>query len=78
MRTQSLWVVLAIVLARPTSSAQWARTDLPYQAPVSAFAVSDTYIFAGTMRGVFLFTNNGTSWTQTGDWRISARAVRRA
>lgn len=29
-------------------------------------AVSGTNLFAGTGGGVFLSTNNGTSWTQTG------------
>jgi hypothetical protein len=31
--------------------------------PVSALAVSGTNLFAGTSGGVFLSTNNGTSWT---------------
>ena len=61
MRTQTICLALAIVLISPFASAQWVRTDLPYQAPVSAFVVSDTNIFAGTVGGVFLSTNHGTS-----------------
>src|SRR5450755_5115670 len=43
-------------------SAQWVRTNGPYGGPVSCFAVSGTNLFAGTDRGVFLTTNNGTTW----------------
>ena len=40
-------------------------SDLPYGGHIKSFAVSGTNIFAGTVGGgVFLSTDNGTSWTQ--------------
>ena len=44
--------------------AQWVQTNGPYGGDVWCFAVSGTNLIAGTNGGVFLSTNNGTSWTQ--------------
>jgi|GEM_PF-435930 len=41
----------------------WQQTNGPYGGYVSSFAVSGTNLFAGTSGGIFLSTNNGTSWT---------------
>ncbi len=47
--------------------AQWVQTNGPYGGMINSFAVSGTNLFAGTGGGgVFLSTNNGTSWTATG------------
>ncbi|MCX6145244.1 MAG: T9SS type A sorting domain-containing protein [Ignavibacteriales bacterium] len=43
--------------------AQWLQTNGPYGGKVNCFTVSGTNLFAGTYGGVFLSTNNGTSWT---------------
>jgi len=44
--------------------AQWVQTNGPYGGYVISFAVSGTNLFAGTYGGgIFLSTNNGTSWT---------------
>jgi hypothetical protein len=44
--------------------AQWVQTNGPYGGSVMTFAVSGTNLFACTLGGgVFLSTNNGTSWT---------------
>ena len=43
---------------------QWIQTNGPYGGDVYCFAVSGTNLFAGTGDGVFLSTDNGTSWTQ--------------
>jgi len=60
-------VVLACVLLMLHISplnAQWIQTNGPYGGTVECFAASGTNLFAGTMfGGVFLSTNNGTSWT---------------
>jgi hypothetical protein len=40
----------------------WANAGLPADTTVSAFAVSGTNLFAGTIAGIFRSTNNGTSW----------------
>ena len=43
---------------------QWIQTNGPYGGDVYCFAVSGTNLFAGTGDGVFLSTDNGTSWTR--------------
>jgi photosystem II stability/assembly factor-like uncharacterized protein len=64
MRTQSIRLALAIVLLCPFAPAQWMKTNGPYGGNVLCFAVSGTNIFAGTgWNGIYLSTNNGTSWT---------------
>ena len=47
-----------------SASAQWTTSGLSGKF-VEALAVSGTNLFAGTDAGVFLSTNNGTSWTET-------------
>ncbi len=44
-----------------TLFSQWVQTSEPSH-PVNCLAVSGTNLLAGTRRGVFLSTNNGTSW----------------
>ncbi|MGA2622692.1 MAG: T9SS type A sorting domain-containing protein [Bacteroidota bacterium] len=47
-----------------TVHTQWVQTNGPYGGIVSCFAVSGANLFAGAGgSGVFLSTNNGTSWT---------------
>ena len=61
------WIQVLIALIFTTSSpifAQWVQTNGPYGGSIGCFAVSDMNLFAGTQgSGVFLSTNNGTSWT---------------
>ena len=57
--------IFFIILANQISIAQWVQTNGPGGGVVYTFAVSDTNLFAGTYgSGVFLSTNNGTSWTE--------------
>jgi hypothetical protein len=57
-------IFIFIFAASTPIFAQWMQTSGPNGFYVSCFAVLDTNIFAGTMEGgVFLSTNNGTSWT---------------
>ena len=62
------WIQVLIALIFTTSSpifAQWVQTNGPYGGSIGCFAVSDMNLFAGTQgSGVFLSTNNGTSWTE--------------
>ena len=44
------------------SNAQWIQTNGPYGGGVYSFATSGTNLFAGTNGGVYLSTDNGTSW----------------
>jgi photosystem II stability/assembly factor-like uncharacterized protein len=60
--------------------AHWVQTNGPYAygGNVTAFAISGTNVFAGTeVGGVFLSTNNGTSWARvnTGLTNTSVEAL---
>jgi photosystem II stability/assembly factor-like uncharacterized protein len=46
-----------------TTNAQWIPTNGPGMGSVVALAVSGNDIFAGSAGGIFLTTDNGTSWT---------------
>ena len=59
-----LLAVSVFVILPFAAQAQWTHTNWPYGGTVNAFAVSGTNLFAGTGgSGVFLTTNNGSSWT---------------
>src|SRR5258707_1335052 len=46
--------------------AQWVQTNGPFGGYVNSITISDKNLFAGTFGGgVFLSTNNGTTWTHT-------------
>jgi len=69
-----------VLLGAQSLQAQWIQTNGPGGGSISSFAVSGTNLFAGTDGGgVFLSTNNGTSWTavNTGltDRYVNALAV---
>jgi len=70
--------MLIIGLTSNVLQAQWVQTNGPYGGMINSLAVSGTNLFAGTGGGgVFLSTNNGTSWIATGltkGW-VSALAV---
>jgi hypothetical protein len=55
-------------------TAQWIRTSGPSGGQVNCFAVLGTSLFAGTdAGGVYLSTNDGTSWTQVNTGLTSTR-----
>ena len=58
-----LFVVFSIFTTMNPLHAQWIQTNVTYGGNVRTLAVSGTNLFAGTSGGVFLSTNNGTSWT---------------
>ena len=69
IRTLRLTLSLAAFLSwRISSQAQWVQTNRPYDGIIYCFAESPaadgsgTNLFAGTDDGVFLSTDNGTSW----------------
>jgi ligand-binding sensor domain-containing protein len=65
MRTQSLCLVLAVVLLSCFASAQWVSTNGPYDGVITSFAVVGTNLFAGTSNGnVFLSKDEGASWAE--------------
>ncbi len=66
MKTNNLYLsfLICLLIATRITNAQWVQTNGPNGGYVSCFAVSGTNLFAGTLGdGVFLSTNNGTSWT---------------
>ena len=67
-RVRSILVLFLLsVMHAGVAHAQWVQTNGPGGGIIVGFAVSDTNIFTGTGGGgVFLSTNNGTSWTETG------------
>jgi hypothetical protein len=51
-----------VLLGAQSLQAQWIQTSGPYGGSIECFAVNGSNLFAGTDGGVFLSTNNGTSW----------------
>jgi hypothetical protein len=82
MKNFFYFITISIVLFYSSLNAQWTRTNGPPgdYGYFRTFAVSDTNLFAGNDGGggVFLSTNNGTSWTavNTGlsSWYVEALA----
>ncbi|MGD1047073.1 MAG: T9SS type A sorting domain-containing protein [Bacteroidota bacterium] len=59
-----LFVVFCLFTSMNTLNAQWIQTNTDLtNMNVTAFAVSGPNLFAGTNGGVFLSTDEGTSWT---------------
>ena len=65
------------VFISTNSGATWTSADsgLPKQ-PITCFALSNTNLFLGSWKGIFLSANNGASWSYDGlDFSISSLAV---
>src|ERR1035437_1502135 len=60
---RTLIVLILFLLKTQLIYPQWVQTNGPYGGLINCLAVSGTNIFAGTYFGVYLSTNNGTSWT---------------
>lgn len=58
-------------------NAQWVRINGPFGNNVSCFAVSGTNLYAGANNGIFVSTDNGTSWTEinTGSNTMNVNAL---
>ncbi len=64
MRRIVAFFAAVALMGVPTLQGQWIQTNGPYGGVVRVFAVSGSNLFAGTEgSGVFLSTDNGTSWT---------------
>ena len=74
-RSGFLFVLLYLFTSTNPLHAQWIQTNGPYGGYVLTLAVSGTNLFAGTLGGVFLSTNDGTSWTATGLTNSYVRAL---
>jgi Secretion system C-terminal sorting domain len=60
----SAGVFLIVMLTSPIETfGQWKQTSGPANlGPINALAVNGTFLFAGTLSGVFLSTNSGANW----------------
>jgi photosystem II stability/assembly factor-like uncharacterized protein len=70
MRAFFLTFALLVLLTLDSAmlNAQWVQTNGPGGGNVACFAVSGPNLFAGTENGgVYLSTDNGTSWTEVND-----------
>lgn len=69
-------VMLTLFLSVQSSPAQWVQTNGPDGGEIHALAVSGSNLFAGTSSGIFLSTDNGSSWTaiNTGLTNVSTQA----
>ncbi len=72
-------IILVFLLSESNLNAQWIQTNGPFGGQVNSLAMipasggSGSILFAGTrFSGVFLSTNNGTTWTYSG---LGNRAV---
>ncbi|RPH81599.1 MAG: T9SS C-terminal target domain-containing protein [Nitrospiraceae bacterium] len=63
MRNQYIYLALAIMLLSPNARSQWVQTNGPFGGGVYCLAEYDNNVFAGTAWGIYLSTDNGTSWT---------------
>jgi hypothetical protein len=65
------WISCLFTTTSPLH-AQWIKTNLPDSVSVLTLALSGTNLFAGTdSSGIFLSTNNGTSWTAASNGLIN-------
>jgi ligand-binding sensor domain-containing protein len=65
MKRIGILLLSCLLHAAATAQNFWQATNGPYGGIVDCFAINSSgYVFAGTWGGgVFLSTNNGTSWT---------------
>jgi hypothetical protein len=66
MRTQSIYLAIIIVFFCSFADAQWVPTSFPDSISANCLVVSGSNLFVGTIRGVFLSANNGTTWNFAG------------
>ena len=73
-----LQVILVLLILSIPTRAQWIQTNGPDGGGVCSFATLGTNLFAGTSGGIFLSTNNGSSWsavntglTSAGVWTLA-------
>jgi len=59
---QFFFALICLTTSVAPLHAQWVHS-MPFDGICQSFALSGTNLFAGTRGGVFLSTNNGTSWT---------------
>ena len=66
MKKITFLIMLAIIGL--SANAQWQKTNGPYGVSINCFAINGSNIFAGTDGGgVFLSSDNGSSWVNTGN-----------
>jgi len=77
MKKIIIFALVMIIMGTCASYAQWTKTNCPSSGySISCFAVNGNNIFAGSGGGVYLSTNNGTSWTVVNNGLPSNAAIR--
>jgi len=72
----SILILVYLLVTTYDVEAQWTAVNGGLDiTSVNAFAVSGSRLFAGTSVGVFLSTDNGTSWTSAGLTKTDVRAL---
>jgi photosystem II stability/assembly factor-like uncharacterized protein len=62
--TKLIWLACIVVLLQSNVvKAQWVQTSGPNGGSIRVLAVIGTNLFVGTVGGVYLSTDNGTTWT---------------
>ena len=72
---RKLFYFFLILFLTPEISPQWVQTNETNDLTFMSLAVSDMNLFAGTYGGVYLSTNNGTSWTAVNSGLTTVSAV---
>jgi photosystem II stability/assembly factor-like uncharacterized protein len=65
MKIKFTFLILLILCS--FTNAQWVQTNGPNVSSVLSLTSSDKNIFAATVGGIFLSTNNGANWKKTND-----------
>ncbi|HTO34828.1 MAG TPA: hypothetical protein VLZ72_01200, partial [Flavobacterium sp.] len=70
------FILTVLIATAVAANAQWQQTSGPEGGSVLSLAISGTNIFAGTYGGgVFLSSNNGSSWTEVNNGLPSTRVL---
>jgi photosystem II stability/assembly factor-like uncharacterized protein len=73
---QFLLLIFLMIVNVSTLSAQWVQTNGPTSTEILSLVFSDTNLFAGTFgSGVFLSTNNGSTWTAVNAGRMDSMEI---
>ncbi len=65
------FIIFTLLITTIPLCAQWVHTNGPYGSGVNCFAVNGSNLYAGTVGGVYLSINFGTSWTDISSGLLS-------
>lgn len=70
-----LLITVISLLFNQSMKAQWVKTNFPNGLDIEAMVVSRNNIFAGTDGGIYLSSDNGTTWNAVNNGIIGRRVV---